>query len=100
MEKALHVPLFFQKWIITILEKMCITDWAGGDGEFSVEVALGDHSGCQQCPTLGSAARVRGPLPPPPASELVALYPNLWLLVDQGDLDPVDLVVGASSGSP
>lgn len=40
------------------------------------------------------------PCPPPPASELVALYPNLWLLVDQGDLDPVDLVVGASSGSP
>lgn len=35
-----------------------------------------------------------------PASELIALSPNLWLLVDQGDLDPVDLVVGASSGSP
>lgn len=49
MEKALHVPSFFQKWIIAILEKMCITDWAGGDGEFRVrklplEIALDANS--------------------------------------------------------
>lgn len=48
----------------------------------------------------GKCCKSQGTLAPPPASELVALYPNLWLLVDQGDLDPVDLVVGASSGTP
>lgn len=100
MEKALHVPSFFQKWIIAILEKMCITDWAGGDGEFRVrklplEIAL-DANSVPPWEVLQES----GDSAPAPASELIALYPNLWLLVDQADLDPVDLVVGASSGSP